>query len=120
MAYIPCECKLIAFSKGQDADGYTEYTPHDTDMFCAMSSVNHREYYEALQAGIKPVCTIVVNAWEYEESFYRLNPPEKAEINGIRYKIERAYRTDLDHYELTLSYDQKDNVIEEGEYGYND
>lgn len=106
--YISAECSLIAYERTQDQDGYDVLVEHKTDMFCSMTSVSHREYYEALQAGVKPVAVIVVNAWEYEEAWYNNYPPEKAIVNEHYYRIERAYRTDIDHYELTLTYDMKD------------
>lgn len=99
---VPKLITLISYTKSIDADGYETKTPKETQVFSNVSSVKHSEFYEAMQAGIRPSVMATVYVQEYNEAFSNAYAPEHCLMDGILYRIVREYQTDIDHTQLTL------------------
>ena len=106
--YSPTEAKLICYSTEQNDNGYDEVVvKKETEVFVTLKSVSYREYYTALEVGIKPSKICVMYEQEYRESFYENKPPSHIVIDVILYLIQREYQNDIDHVELTLVMDTR-------------
>lgn len=111
--YSPIEARLICYSTEQNENGYDEVViKKETEVFVTLKSVGYNEYYKAYEVGIKPRYVAMMYAQEYEESFYEKKAPSHIVIDDILYRIVREYQTDIDHTELTLEMDTRN---EEGE-----
>lgn len=104
--YSPIEATLICYGLGQDEYGYDRVAElKKTEVFVILKSVAYREYYTALEAGIRPTKIAVLYAQEYEDSFIGGKAPSHLKIGNDIYRIEREYQTDMDRTELTLVQD---------------
>lgn len=109
--YSPIEATLLCYQTEQNENGYdVEVTKKRTEVFITLKSVAHTEFYEALRAGISPRLIAMMYAQEYEESFFEKNPPTHMIIDDVPYKIVREYQTDIDHTELTLERDERNEI----------
>lgn len=106
--YSPIEATLICYGLEQDENGYDVVKElKKTEVFVVLKSVGYREYYTALEAGIRPSKVAVLYALEYEESFINGKAPSHMRIGEELYRIEREYQTDMDRTELTLVLDTR-------------
>lgn len=106
--YSPIEAKLICYSLEQDESGYDKVViKKETEVFVTLKSVSYREFYTALEIGIRPTKVAMMYTLEYEESFIDGKAPSHIIIQDILYRIEREYQTDMDHTELTLVRDDR-------------
>lgn len=115
--YSPIEAKLICYATEQDENGYDKVVvKKETEVFVTLKSVGYTEYYKAYEVGIKPRVVAMMYAQEYEESFYERKAPSHCIIDGILYQIVREYQTDIDHTELTLAIETRneEGVITDG------
>lgn len=88
---------LINITKTTDEDGYEKQTTTSRTVCCTfVEGINRNEFYEALKAGIR--CTASAELWK--EDF---RGEEKAEFNGNKYSIVRAYETGRGTVELSLT-----------------
>lgn len=79
----------------------------NTSLFCEEKSVNYREYYQAMQTGLKAEKLVSMNIYEYYD--YMKNALRKVckvrhSITGeiIEYTVVREYEKGNDYIELTL------------------
>lgn len=87
---------LIAESTTQDEDGYRVTEETESEVYADVKSVTRTEFYDAMRAGVSASIVFHISFHDYENQ-------RIAEYNGTRYKVERTYRTDADHIELTCS-----------------
>lgn len=109
--YSPIEATLICYSTEQNENGYDEIKiQKQTEIYTTLKSVSYNEFYKAYEVGIKPRLIAVMYAVEYEEAFYNGKPPSHIVIENIPYIIVREYQNDIDHIELTLEMDNRNEV----------
>lgn len=97
------EITLISYERHQDADGYETLTEKRTEVFGLEKSVSYKEFYKAMESGIKPTLVVAMYRTEWEDAWSGEYAPEHCIVNGIKYRIIREYSTDLYHSELTLA-----------------
>lgn len=109
--YSPIEATLLCYATEQNENGYdAEVVKKKTEVFVTLKSVSYNEFYKAYEVGIKPRLIAVMYAQEYEESFYEKKAPSHIVIDDVPYIIVREYQTDIDHTELTLEMDNRNEV----------
>lgn len=81
---------------GQDADGYKKIQETRREVYADVQSVKRSEFFEALKAGVKEVIAFQVSCHDYKNE-------KILEYDGIRYHVERSYRTNPDMMELNCS-----------------
>lgn len=109
--YSPIEATLLCYQTEQNDNGYdVEVTKKKTEVFVTLKSIAHTEFYEALRAGIKPRLIAMMYVQEYEEAFFEKNPPTHIVIDNVPYRIVREYQTDIDHTELTLEREERNEI----------
>lgn len=91
-------CTLIKKNVSLNDDGVpVESEPTKTEVFCRVGSIYEKEFYDAMQAGIKAQYKIVVFAGDYHDE-------KVVELEGTIYSIYRRYYTG-DSIELYLRSD---------------
>lgn len=109
--YSPIDAKLLCYSLEQNENGYDEVVVlKETEVFVTLKSVSYSEYYKALEVGISPTKVAIMYANEYEEAFIDGKAPSHILIGDELYRIVREYQTDMDHTELTLQRDNRNEV----------
>lgn len=100
---------LTVRSEEQDTDGFTNEDMDSIEVFARIKSVNWKEYYAALKAGIQTKVIFVVNPDDFllTQKHISVNGEQrrveasKVEHEGIIYRIERMYRLNSFDLELT-------------------
>ncbi len=67
-----------------------------TVLLCRKKSITRSEFYQANQAGIRPILVVDIHNFEYDNQ-------ESAEFEGKRYRVIKTYPVDLETLELTLT-----------------
>lgn len=86
-------CTLITETITQDKYGIPQTTQVERQVFCEVSSVTQREWYEGGRMGLNPEYRMTMFAYDYEGE-------KLLKYNGIIYTIYRTYITDNDQIEL--------------------
>lgn len=76
--------QLISVTSTVNDMGDVIETETTRDVFVNKRSVGQKEFYEAMQAGLKPELTFELRSLEYQDE-------EKLSHNGKQYKIIRTY-----------------------------
>ncbi len=91
-------CTLIKKNTELDEDGVpVDKEDTKTEVYCRVGSIYEKEFYDALQAGIKAQYKVVVFAYDY-------NDETTVELEGTIYSVYRRYFTG-DNIELYLRSD---------------
>ena len=88
-------CYLIAETVTQDEYGVPQTTETERMVFCNVSSVTQREWFEGGRSGLNPELRVTMFAYDYGNE-------ELVKVNNIIYSIYRTYITDNDEIELYL------------------
>ena len=89
--------KLIKRITTTDSDGFETYVETSREVFCNFSiGVSRNEFYEAYKAGLE--LSAEVEVWHFDYDGEKI-----AEVNGVRYKVVRAFPVTLDTVILVLS-----------------
>ena len=81
---------LISVTRTVDAIGDPVEVETRVDVFAASRSVGMRETYEAMAVGLKPERVFVL------ADYYDYDDQEEIEHEGIRYRVLRTYRKDVE------------------------
>ena len=87
---------LISQKNMQDPNGYPVIQEEKKEVFADVRSVKRTEFFEALKAGISETIAFYIAACDYENQ-------KIVEYEGIRYQVQRSYRTGMDWIELNCS-----------------
>lgn len=87
---------LEAVEIGGDGEGYPAETVTATEVFADVQSARRSEFYAAKQIGVNLAIVVKLRAADY-------NDQERLVWNGKRYKVERAYTSAREVYELNCS-----------------
>lgn len=88
-------CYLITETATQDEYGVMQTTETERMVFCNVSSVTQREWFEGGRSGLNPELRVTMFAYDYGNE-------ELVKVNNIIYSIYRTYITDHDEIELYL------------------
>lgn len=86
-------CYLVAETRTQDACGIEQVVQTERQVFCNVSSVTQREWFEGGRIGLNPEYRMTMFAYDYAGE-------QLLKFNGIIYSIYRTYITDTDEIEL--------------------
>ena len=86
-------CYLVAETRTQDAYGVEQVVQTERQVFCNVSSVTQREWFEGGRIGLNPEYRMTMFAYDYAGE-------QLLKFNGIIYSIYRTYITDNDEIEL--------------------
>lgn len=86
---------LIDITYTPDALGQLVPTESSRDVYCDVTSVSAREWFEGGRNGIAPMYRVNMFAYDYEDE-------EIVEFEGTRYGVYRTYRGSDDTIELYL------------------
>lgn len=75
--------------------GIQEKETQETTVFCRITSVGAREFFNASQIGLKPAYEVEMYSFEY-------NNEQEAVIDGVTYSVYRTYLRSKDIIELYL------------------
>lgn len=95
------ECYLIAETRTQDAYGVEQVQQTERHVFCNVSSVTQREWFEGGRIGLNPEYRMTMFSYDYAGE-------QLLKFNGIIYSIYRTYITDNDEIELYVQRKQGD------------
>ncbi|MCM1220555.1 MAG: phage head closure protein [Lachnospiraceae bacterium] len=87
---------LEAVQHGGDGEGYPAETVEPTQVYADVQSARRSEFYAAKQIGVNLAITVKLRAADYDGQ-------ERLVWNGKRYKVERAYTSAREMYELNCS-----------------
>lgn len=79
-----------------NSEGAVTTTNTDTTVYADIKSVKRTEFYQASAAGVRADYSFIVNADEYAGQMLVL-------LDGVTYKVVRAYQTGLGRVELTCA-----------------
>lgn len=88
--------ELISQKTKQDADGYPVIQEEKKEVFADVHSVTRTEFFAALKVGISETIAFRMASCDYDNE-------KLIEYGGLRYQVERAYRTNMDQIELNCS-----------------
>lgn len=88
--------ELISQKTTQDPDGYPVIQEEKKEVFADVCSVTRTEFFEALKAGVSETICFRMTSCDYDDQ-------KLIEYGGLRYQVERAYRTNMDTVELNCS-----------------
>lgn len=86
-------CYLVEETHTQDEYGVQQVTQTERQVFCNVSSVTQREWFEGGRIGLNPEYRMTMFAYDYAGE-------QLLKFNGIIYSIYRTYITDNDEIEL--------------------
>lgn len=98
--------EVLKLNKFGEKERTCEYS--NTSLFCEEKSVKAREFYQAMQTGLKPEKIIFMNIYEYYD-FMKDALKKVCKVRHsitdqlIEYTIIREYEMDSDNIELTLT-----------------
>lgn len=84
---------LVSSTYEADAYGILQRTDTERMVFCNVSSVTQREFFEGGRNGLNP-------EFRFTMFFYDYADEELVKYNDVMYKVYRTYRTDNDEIEL--------------------
>ena len=94
--HFDTEVKLRKVKRTQDANGYFNNTPTDSNVWGDLRSATRSEFYSAEAQGHKIVYILTVNVIDFPDG------AEQAIIDGKTYNIVRTYQKTLDLMDLSL------------------
>lgn len=86
-------CYLITETQTQDAYGVMQPTQEERMVYCNVTSVTQREWFEGGRIGLNPEYRITMFAYDYEGE-------QLLKLNDVIYTIYRTYITNTDDIEL--------------------
>lgn len=86
-------CYLVAETRTQDIYGVQQVTQTEREVFCNVSSVTQREWFEGGRIGLNPEYRMTMFQYDYAGE-------QLLKYNGIIYTIYRTFVTDNDEIEL--------------------
>lgn len=87
---------LISVKTEQDEDGFQKNIETENEVYADIRSTTRSEFYDAMRSGIAVSIMIKISAHDYNNERLLIYDDE-------RYEVVRAYKTDLDHIELSCS-----------------
>jgi hypothetical protein len=88
-------CYLIHENKTQDDKGVWHSNEVSRKVFCKVSSIGQKEWFEGGRSGLNPSLKVTMFAYDYSDE-------EIVAINEKRYTVYRTYQPSNDTIELYL------------------
>lgn len=86
-------CSLITETRTQDQYGVEQVQQTEREVYCNVTSVTQREWFEGGRIGLNPEYRMTMFAYDYADE-------KLLKYNDIIYTIYRTYFTDNDEVEL--------------------